>query len=208
MVPVVRPAGRARDVLNGQWSVQSKGSLITQKLKGHKAGGAMIVWMPREGMGPPTREDDVVFVETEGAYAAIRVVGSDFKLTEEEVSNPSLEGPRRVAPPGRIILPDDDFAPVILEVMARRDLDDFDAFKARVKSNPPETKGALLVCQTVYGDRLTFDTSQKKPPTINGEAVDYAPREVLESPFLRADYDKGVVTIRKGKLKKVLDFTR
>ena len=206
IVPVVRPAGKARDVLNGHWSVQSKGSLITQKLKGNKAGGPMIVWMPLEGMREPVRDGDVVFVESEGAYAAIRVAGSDFKLTEQKVSNPSIEGPTREAPPGRVILPDDDFAPVILEVMARRDAGGFDAFKAKVKANQPEIKGALLIYKTIYGDRLTFDTGQKQIPTINGKPVDYAPRKVLESPFLNADYDRGMVTIQKGGQTKVLDF--
>lgn len=208
IVPVVRPAGKARDVLNGHWSGQSKGSLITQKLKGNKAGGPMIVWMPLEGMGEPLRDGNLVFVETEGAYAAIRVVGSDFKFTEQKVSNPSMEGTTREAPPGRVILPKDDFAPVILEVMAKRDVGDFDAFKAKVKANQPEMKGALLVYKTVYGDQLTFDTSQKQTPTINGKPVDYAPQKVLQSPFLKADYDRGVVTIQKGASKKILDFTK
>jgi hypothetical protein len=198
IVPVVRPAGRARDVLNGQWSVQAKGSLITQKLRGNKAGGPMIVWMPAEGMGEPGREGNVVFVEAEDAFAAIRVVGSDFQLTEKEVSNPSIEGPMRVAPPGRIVLPEDDFAPVILEVMAKRDLDGFDAFKAKVKANKPEMKGSLLVFTTLYGDRLTFDTGQKKAPTVNGKPIDYTPPKVLESPFLNAGYNSGIVTISKG----------
>ncbi len=208
IVPVVRPAGKARDVLNGQWSVQSKGSLITQKLRGHKAGGAMIVWMPAKGMQDPVRDGDIVFVETEGAYAAIRVVGSDFELTEKEVSNPSIEGPTRVAPPGRVILPKDDFAPVVLEVMAKREVDGFDDFKARVKAHEPRMKGGVLGIETIYGDRLTFDTNQKQTPTINGKPVDYTPTKVLESPFLNADYDDGVVTIRKGERKKVLDFTK
>jgi hypothetical protein len=208
IVPVVRPEGKARDVLNGQWSVQSKGSLITQKLKGHQAGGPMIVWMPLEGLGEPVRDGDAVFVETEGAYAAIRVVGSDFQLTEQKVSNPSMEGPTRVAPPGRVILPKDDFSPVILEVMAKKDAGNFDAFKAKVKANQPEMKGSLLVYKTICGDSLTFDTSQKQTPTINGKPVDYAPKKVLESPFLNADYELGVVTIQKGASKKILDFTK
>ncbi len=208
IVPVVRPEGRARDVLNGHWSVQSKGSLITQKLKGNKAGGPMIVWMPLEGMGKPVREGDVVFVETDGAYAAIRVVGNTFKLMEKEVSNPSIEGPTRVAPPGRVIQPEDAFTPVILEVMAKKDVASFDAFKAKVKSSQPEMKGSLLVYRTIYGDILTFDTGQKRIPLINGKPVDYTPRKVLESPFLNADYDSAVVTIQKGEQRKVLDFNR
>jgi hypothetical protein len=188
--------------------VQSKGSLITQKLKGNKVGGSMIVWMPLEGMGVPVREGDLVFVETDGAYAAIRVVGGKFELTEKEVSNPSIEGPVREAPPGRVVLPEDDFAPVILEVMAKKNLKGFEDFKTKVKANKPEMKGALLVYKTVYGDSLTFDTSQKNVPSINGKPVDYTPSKVLESPFLNADYDRGVVTIQKGELNKILDFTQ
>jgi hypothetical protein len=208
IVPVVRPEGRARDVLNGHWSVQSKGSLITQKLKDNKAGGPMIVWMPLEGMGEPVRDGDVVFVETDGAYAAIRVVGSAFKLTEQKVSNPSIEGPARVAPPGRVIQPEDNFAPVILEVMAKRDVADFDAFKAKVRAHQPQMKGTRLVYRTIYGDNLTFDSGQKEIPLINGKPVDYTPRKVLESPFLNSDYDSAVVTIQKGEQRKVLDFNR
>jgi hypothetical protein len=208
IVPVVRPEGKSRDVLNGHWSVQSKGSMVTQKLKGHKAGGPMIVWISEEGIGEPVRDGDLVFVETKGAYAAIRVVGSTFELTEKEVSNPSIEGDMRIAPPGKTILLKDDFAPVILEVMAKKDFKTFEDFKNKVKASKPEMKSALLVYKTVYGDRITFDTSQKQTPTINEKPVDYSPPKVLESPFLNAEYDKGVVTIQKGANKKILDFTK
>jgi hypothetical protein len=208
IVPVVRPAGEARDVLNGHWSVQSKGSLITQKLKGHLAGGPMIVWMSSEGIGEPVRDGELVFVETKGAYAAVRVVGCDFTLTEHEVSNPSIEGPEQVAPPGAVIVPKDDFAPVILEVVAKKDFNDFEDFKTKVKASKPEMKGKLLVCKTMYGDSITFDINQIQTPTINGKPVDYAPPRVLESPFLHAGYDNGVVTIQKGASRKILDFTK
>jgi hypothetical protein len=77
-----------------------------------------------------------------------------------------------------------------------------------VKASKPEMKGTLLVYKTIYGDRITFDTGQKQMPTINEKPVDYTPPKVLESPFLNADYDKGVVTIQKGGQKEILDFTR
>ena len=67
-------------------------------------------------------------------------------------------------------------------------------------------KESVVVCETIYGDRLTLDTSYRKLPTINGKPVDYAPPQVLESPFLTADYNSGIVTIRKGERRKVLDF--
>ena len=208
IVPVVRPAGKARDVMNGQWSLQCKGSLITQKLKDNKAGGPMIIWMPLEGMKKPERDGDIVFIETDGAYAAIRVVGNQFKLSEKEVSSPTIEGPTRHAPQGRVIQPEDDFAPVILEVMAKKNVASLDAFKAKVKANQPEKNGSLLVYTTIYGDDLTFDTDQKKVPKINGKLVDYTPRKVLVSPFLNADYDSAVITIQKGEQRKILDFNQ
>lgn len=37
---------------------------------------------------------------------------------------------------------------------------------------------------------------------------EYAPKMVFESPFLNADYDRGIVTISKEARKKVLDFNK
>ncbi len=206
IVPVVRPAAKARDVLNGQWSVQSMGCLITQKLKTNKGGGAMIVWMPKEGMGVPVVEDDLVFVETGDACAVIRVAGSGFKLSEEAVSNPTLEGPTRHAPPGHVIVPDNEYAPVIVEVMAKRTCKDLTNFKRMAKACKLEMKNGVLSYASMYGNILTLDTRYKQPPTIHGKPVDYAPAKVFDSPFLRADYNSGVVTISKGERTKILDF--
>lgn len=101
----------------------------------------------------------------------------------------------------------DEFAPVVLEVMAKSDVTSFDAFKAKVRACEVSLDGPVLTYRTIYGDRLTFDTSTKAIPSINGEPVDYAPKEVFKSPFLNADWNSGIVTMTKGKRKKVLDFT-
>ena len=169
-------------------------------------GGPMIVWMPEEGMKAPVREGDLVFVETEGAYAVIRVVGSEFELTDKQVSNPSIEGPVRIAPPGRVVIPDNEYAPVILEVMARTQVKDFAEFKQKAKACEVKMQGSVLNYTSLYGDRMTFDSSYNNVPTINGKPVDYSPPNVHESPFLNSVYDSGVVTIRYGDLTKVLDF--
>lgn len=70
------------------------------------------------------------------------------------------------------------------------------------------TSPSWLVYSTIYGDSLTFDTGQKEIPLINGKPVDYAPPKVLQSPFLEADYDSAVITIRKGEHRKAMDFNR
>ena len=90
--------------------------------------------------------------------------------------------------------------------MAKSDAGSFDAFKARVKACPIRMKGPVLEYKTIYGEQLTFDTSAKEVPTINGHPVNYAPKKVFESPFLNADWNSGIVTITKGDRKKVLNF--
>jgi len=205
IVPVARPKDNWR-ALNAQWSVQSKGSLITQKLKYHKGAAEMLVWMSKEGLSAPVEEDGVVFVEAEGAYAAVRVPEGGFTWENGAYTAKAATG-NRATRPGRVLVPKDKYAAVILEVMAKSDVKGLDAFKAKVKSTKPTMKGSILEYDTIYGDRLTFDTSFEKTPTINGKPVNYAPKKVFESPFLNADYNSGLVTITKGKLKKVLDFT-
>ena len=100
----------------------------------------------------------------------------------------------------------EEYAPVILEVMAKSDVSSFAAFKAMVKACPIRMKGPVLEYETIYGERLTFDTSAREAPTINGRPVNYAPKKVFESPFLNADWNSGIVTISKGNRKKVLNF--
>jgi hypothetical protein len=100
----------------------------------------------------------------------------------------------------------DEYSPVILEVMAISDVKSFDAFRAKVKACEMSMDGQVLKYKTIYGDQLTFDTSAGEVPTINGRPVNYAPEKVFESPFLNAGWNSGIVTITKGKRKKVLDF--
>lgn len=79
-------------------------------------------------------------------------------------------------------------------------------FKKIVLSLPVKMDGPVLKYTSIYGDKITFDTSYSEIPTININPVNYSPGKVFESPFLNAGYDSGVVTISKGRRKKVLDF--
>jgi hypothetical protein len=204
IVPIVRPRDN-RVAMNAQWSVQSKGSLITQKLKHHRGGAEMIVWLSINGLSVPMEVDGVVFVEAEGAYAAIRVVEGGFKWIEP-FSAKRGDGRSYSIPRGRAMVLNHEYARVILEVMAKSDVASFDVFKAKVKACELNMEGSELTYNTIYGDRLTFDAGAQKVPSINGQSVNYAPKKVFESPFLNADWNSGIVTISKGKRKKVLNF--
>jgi hypothetical protein len=207
--PRIVPVPRAKDnrvAFNQFWSVQSKGSLVTQKLKHNKGAAEMMVWMSTSGLSKPVSQDGIVFVEAPEAYAAIRVGKGGFKLGDRSFEGTKTEGAKFRTPPGWVMTPENEYAPVVLEVMAKRDVKNFDAFKAKVKACKVGFEGKIFSYQTIYGDVLTLDTSYRKKPTINGKPVNYAPDKVYDSPFLNADYRSGVVTISKGKRKKVLDF--
>lgn len=206
IVPIARPANNWR-ALNAQWSVQHKGTLITQKLKSNKGAAEMIVWLSKEGLSEPVEEDGIVFVEANGAYAAIRVPTCGYTWQTGAFNAEAQTGDRKTRP-GRLLVPDHEYAPVIVEVMAKADVKSFAAFKARVKSCRPAMDGTVLSYTSIYDDQLTFDTGYKQTPSINGNPVDYAPKKVYHSPFLDADYNTGVVTIRKGRRQKVLDFNQ
>jgi hypothetical protein len=168
----------------------------------------MIVWISKAGLSAPVEEDGVVFVEAEDAYAALRVSQGGFKWFHDAFNGDWGDGNTFSTPPGKTMVANDEYAPVILEVMAKTDIGNFDAFKAKVKACKIQMDGAVLTYKTIYGDKLTLDTNYKKTPTINGKPVNYAPKKLFESPFLNADYNSGIVTISKGKRKKVLDFRR
>lgn len=102
----------------------------------------------------------------------------------------------------------EEYSPVILEVMAKSDAKSFDDFKQKVRASEMSWVGPLLQYETIYGDRLTFDTSYIQIPTINGKDINYSPPKAFESPSLNGDWNSGIVTISKGKRKKVLDFRK
>jgi hypothetical protein len=206
VVPVVIEAKPGRDVLNGHWTVQRKGSLLTQKLAQNKGGGQMVVWLSRAGLSKPINLGKLVIAESETAYVAIRVIGSTFKLADDLVSTRSAEGNTRRAPPGSVVIPDNEYAPVLVEVMSKERFANRDEFIRLVRSCRVSRKGSVVHCQTIYGDTLTLDTEYNSPPTINGQAVDYAPQQVLQSPYLNSDYNSGLVTIETKRHKKQLDF--
>ena len=205
IVPIVRPKDNRR-ALNAQWSVQSKGSLITQKLKHHKGGAEMIVWISKDGLSMPVEEDGMIFVEAENAYAGIKVVHGGFEWRQTPFIAMAGDKSSRSTPEGKTMILNEEYAPVILEVMAKSDAGSFDAFKTMVKACSIRMKGPVVEYKTIYGEQLTFDTSARDVPTINGHTVNYAPEKVFESPFLNADWNSGIVTISKGNRKKVLNF--
>lgn len=198
-VAVISPqveATQNRRAYNTQWSVQRKGTLVTQKLKTSRGAGAARVWFSGQGLTEPEALDGWIFTESAGAYAAVRVVegGGSWVAAEE-------------AGTGRWLQCQYEFSPVILEVARKSDYPSAQHFRAAVRHRPImiETDRRLRF-RSIYGDDFTFFTDYSAPPRINDVPVDYAPDNAFASPFLESVWDSGVIHLRKGNRHEILDF--
>ncbi len=207
IVPIVRPKDN-QVTFNSFWSVQSKGSLISQKLRGHKGGAEMIVFISKLGLPEPIEKDGIVFVDAGNSYASIRVPFGGWMWREEGLDYTSETGSQRKGAPGKVMQLKKEYAPVIVEVMHKTQAGSFEDFQGRVLACKPMIRDNQLSYQSIYGDSLVFHLDQSKMPSINGKPLNMEPELVFDSPFLSADYDSGVVTIRKGQRKRVLDFNK
>lgn len=189
-------ATRDHRAYNMQWSVQRRGTLITQKLKTAKGAGASRIWFSGAGLTTPSEERGWVFTASAGAYAALRVVRGGTRWVE-------VAGPV----PGRWLYCDDEYSPVILEVAPRHRYTSAAAFRTAVADRRLDSApGEPLRLRGLDGDTFTFFPDTSAPPRINDVPVDYAPAHAFASPFLESVWNSGLVHLRKGPRHLTLDF--
>lgn len=201
--PAPHNAGGA-SILNGLWSVQSKGAMVSQCLTPRQVGAAgsvagagaaedWRVFFSSAGLSQPVREGRWIFVEAPQAYAGVCVV----------------EGAAEFGTPDRFgswLVCERIDSPVIIEAGRKDDYQSFAAFREAVLKREITFKESVLNYRTLAGDLLTFYADQSRLPEINGSPVDLVPDRVLDSPFVRSEWDSGVVAIRYGEDEKLLNF--
>jgi len=102
---------------------------------------------------------------------------------------------------GFFITLDTENAPVILIANQAADYkNDFAAFKAAMKKQPIRYENGVLNFASI-----TFH-GPAKPPLIDGKPVNLAPSRGYDSPFIRSDWNSGLIYIRKGDDTAILDF--
>jgi len=197
--PVPQPVAGAQDrAYNVWWSVQSKGALITQSLPGHGA-GPMRIWFSRSGLEQRTESGGWIFVKAPAAFAAVRVAEGQTSW-ESIAAKPGVEA-------GDWLVCGTGSSPVIMEVARQQDFGDLAAFKARILATPFRYERKKLEYTSLTGDRLTFFADRREPPQINGQRVKVAPPQAsLDSPFISAGWNSGVVILQKGSRRLTLDF--
>jgi hypothetical protein len=194
----IYPAALNREnesVYHAHWSVQSRGTLIAQKLPTSRRVDEWRVYFSRAGLTAPTREGRWIFTAAPHAYAAVHVVRGDFAFVDE---------PKEKF--GRWLHCADVTTPVILEVAPKSAHASLADFRRAVLARPIVLDGATLTYTGLGGDRLTLFTDQSQPPRINDRPADLAPARVYDSPFVQSAWDSGVVTIQKDARRVVLNF--
>jgi hypothetical protein len=155
----------------------------------------MRIWFAGEELGLPTEENSWVFAETPGAYAAVRVVDGGY--TWEDQSG-------RVN--GKWLVCMNEYSPVILEVDKKSNYKSFEEYRSKVIGNKLSFDKNVLKYTGIYGDEFIFYADYSNSPKINSTPVNYAPDKTYDSPFLKSDWNSGIVNIQKGNRELVLDF--
>ena len=185
------------NTVNQHWSVQAKGTLITQKLacsELSKQTGDSRVWISSQGLTDPVEKDGWVFLESDGAFAGVRVARGGYAWDAEEPGK------------GRWLRCEDDLSPIVIEVGRKVNYANAAAFEDAVLGNELRWSGDMLEYEGVSGDLFRFPADFGSIPEINGLRVDYAPGEVYNSPFVKSDWDSGEVVLTYDGSVRVLDF--
>jgi hypothetical protein len=201
----VQPLKPSRgSVYNAHWSVQKRGVLIVQRLKTSNAKGQR-VWF--DASLRRTEREGWVFVEAPRALAAVRVVNGSAAWEADTVEQ--HHGQKGATDLGAWLKCQDEFSPVIIEVVRKSDCGGFAEFQRATLANAMRWQnGRLDYSSRLNMTALTLWTDYSRPPLVDGRSVNYAPPRVYDSPFLQSDFGSGVVAVHKGKQKLELDFNQ
>ncbi len=190
-------------------SVQKKNVLVTQQSRGWTQVNPD--WYPHNSMDSSEygvffddefelieEKDGIVFVKHGRAFVAVRVAYGGYEWLKTR----------------RCLRLCDRHAPVIFEVATETDFS-YEEFVAKVNAS------LLCVNRTVVdgwctidfksgitGDEFYFNAANNELPMFNGEYVNYAPDKTFCSPYIDSDYNSGVVTLKYGDAKEIIDFNR
>ena len=186
---------------NPFFSVQDRNVLITQKWapvppNPRSANPAYLRVYFSPTLDEVQEEGGWIFVKDGGAFAAVKVVAGGYAWTPAWKHADGVDKDNKA-----FITLDTENAPVILIANQAADYqNDFDAFKAAVKAQPIRYEDGVLNFATItfYGPA--------QPAEVNGQTVNLAPPRGYDSPFIRSDWNSGLIYIRKGDDTVILDF--
>jgi hypothetical protein len=158
-------------------------------------------------------EDCWIFAREGTAYAAVRVVTSEPSCGYTWTRPWQHEAKANPRNYNYIYLTDPEgMSPVILMVNEASDYGgDFGRFKAAVKSQPidraeDQVRFANLTMYLARKDKAGRFTSAARLGLRGNAPIDTSPPRVYDSPFIRSDWNSGLIHIQKGSMGEILDF--
>ena len=147
------------------------------------------------------------FTRCGDAYAAIRVPGGGYRITDVSYDWPNRKLKEIKEKRGRFLEFNDMWAPVVIQMGRTKDYASFEAFQKSVKENALTYQDGKLTYTSEAGD--TYDVWAKFPqlPKINGETLNLNPEHTFSSPFLKMKHgtNKAVISY-PGHEDVVLEF--
>lgn len=193
-------AGNRSRVYNQMWGVQSKGSMIVQKLLNNthsRDAGPMRIWISDFGLTNLLEREGWVFIESQGAYAAVRPIQGGYNWNI--INEPGLWS-------GRYLALTNQYSPVIIEVGQKDSYLTYRAFQDKVISQKLTIEPTNIQYESIYGEKFQFFTNYSQLATINGSRISLTPSKVMASPFVNSDFNSGIYTIKKGSKSLTLNF--
>jgi hypothetical protein len=153
-----------------------------------------------------------IFVEHGDAFAAVRVVSGNDNVpgTHSEL----LEDTYTWSPDKKMIYLNNKYAGMIFETSRRVHHKTLEAFMDDILDN------LLVLDKTVvagfhilryrgcgeHAKEIYFNLANNEMPMVGGKRVNYAPDMLFDSPYIKSNYNSGMIHISKDDQELVLDF--
>lgn len=163
-----------------------------------------------------------IFVEHGDAFLAVKVVEGEYSqgwtILEDDASsglNSKIEMDSYTwSQDKKMIYLKDNYAGMIFEASRRINHKTLENFMNDILDNTlildkTVVPGFHILRYTGCGEKakeIYFNLANNEISMINGERINYAPKILFDSPYLKSEYKSGVIKIIKGDKELILDF--
>jgi hypothetical protein len=175
-----------------------------------------------EDLDNVVEKDGWIFVEHRDAYLAVRVVVGEYsqgwRILKDDatpgLTSELVEDCYQWSKDRNFIHIKDNYAGMIFETSRREHHKSLDAFISDILDNPLSLDKTVVPGWHILRYRgcgkdakeIYFNLANNEIPMVGGERIDYSPEMLFDSPYMKSEYNSGVIEVVKGDKKMLLDF--
>lgn len=172
-------------------------------------------------------KDGWIFIAKGNAYLAVRVIaGKESASGDQAGTIKGKTGSTALGEKGykwnndqSIALLKDKYSPIIFEAGRKTDYPTLEAFQYDVLDNPIRLYSTVMAPHLGFNilfytgcgsdaEEIVFNSANSEIPSIGGEYIDYSYPKLFDSPYLKSEYESGLVRILKDDRELLLDFNK